>query len=200
MIAPAAASSDNEWLMEVGPALDAAHKGRDCATLETIQRTGAEAGVAVAQHLLGVFYVSDFCNQNYAEAMKWFRRASDQGAALVSAAAEFQIGKMYARGKGVSRNAVEASKWFLRSAEHGDAEAQFEMGLKYSSGHGVPEDYVLAHMWFNLAAASDWGGNTVARDKLNELAPDMTSAQIAEAQRLAREWKPKAFSSWWPWD
>ena len=51
------------------------------------------------------------------------------------------------------------------------------------------QDYVLAHMWFNLAAAQ---GEKVATDLRDSLAKKMTSAQIAEAQKLASEWKPRA--------
>ena len=53
---------------------------------------------------------------------------------------------------------------------------------------GVPKDYVLAHMWSNLSAAQ--GNKTAAagRDAVTKL---LTAEQIVEAQRLAREWKPK---------
>jgi uncharacterized protein len=52
----------------------------------------------------------------------------------------------------------------------------------------VPQDYVQAHMWLNLASAQ---GNAAAMNARNEIAPIMTPAQIAEAQRLAREFKRK---------
>jgi TPR repeat protein len=58
----------------------------------------------------------------------------------------------------------------------------------YGKGEGVPKDYVLAHMWVNFAAAQ---GHEKAKKFLDYLAKRMTSEQIAEAQRLAREWKPK---------
>jgi uncharacterized protein len=57
----------------------------------------------------------------------------------------------------------------------------------YNLGRGVPQDYILAHMWFNLAAVSDKAAVELRRG----LAAQMTPAQIAEAQKLAREWKPK---------
>jgi TPR repeat protein len=70
-------------------------------------------------------------------------------------------------------------------ADQGDADARNILGLMYYSGQGVPQDYVIAHMWLSLAAA---GGNfTAERDFI---AAKMTPAQIAEAQKLAREWKP----------
>jgi TPR repeat protein len=61
--------------------------------------------------------------------------------------------------------------------------------VTYANGAGVPQDYVLAHMWFNLAARQ---GYPSAEDHRDTLAKKMTPAQIAEAQRLAREWKPKS--------
>jgi TPR repeat protein len=73
-------------------------------------------------------------------------------------------------------------------AEQGDALAQFALGAMYDNGLGVPQDYVIAHMWFNLAAA---GGEIGAPKARAGVAEKMTPAQIAEAQELAREWKPK---------
>jgi len=58
----------------------------------------------------------------------------------------------------------------------------------YEDGQGVTQDYVQAHMWYILAAAKDWESAGNIRDRLAE---KMTPVQIAEAQRLAREWKPK---------
>jgi uncharacterized protein len=54
-------------------------------------------------------------------------------------------------------------------------------------GRGIPEDYVTAHMWFNLAAAS---GNKNAVKGRSMVAAKMTPAQVAEAQKVASEWKP----------
>jgi TPR repeat protein len=89
-------------------------------------------------------------------------------------------------------------------AEQGDAKAQYALGFMYELGKGVSQNYVLSHMWFNLAAAhshadfADYGkladimyeaakSNAEMRDRL---ANKMTPEQVAEAQRLAREWKP----------
>jgi TPR repeat protein len=65
------------------------------------------------------------------------------------------------------------------------AEALFELGLAYATGHGEPVDYVRAHKWFNLAAMM---GDERAREERADLAELMNPAEIAEAQRLAREW------------
>ena len=71
------------------------------------------------------------------------------------------------------------------AAEKGLVEAQYNLGLMYATGLGVARDYVLAHKWFNIAAVQ---GSPEARVDRSELALDMTSEEIAEAQRLAREW------------
>jgi TPR repeat protein len=79
-------------------------------------------------------------------------------------------------------------KWFRKAADQGHAAAQHNLGFMYHNGLGVPQDYVMAHMWFNLAAAL---GDEKALKTRDALAKNMTSEQITEAQRLAREWKPK---------
>ena len=52
----------------------------------------------------------------------------------------------------------------------------------------MPTDYVTAYMWFNLSAAA---GDENAATMRNKLAEAMTPEQIAEAQKMSREWKPK---------
>ena len=69
-------------------------------------------------------------------------------------------------------------------AEQGDANAQYNLGVFYDNGLGVPQ--VRAYMWFNLSAAQGREGAAAFRDLI---ARRMTPAQIAEAQKLAREWK-----------
>ena len=72
-------------------------------------------------------------------------------------------------------------------AEQGDANAQYILGVFYDNGLGVPQDKVRAYMWFNLSAAQGREGAAAFRDLI---ARRMTPVQIAEAQKLAREWKP----------
>jgi len=71
-------------------------------------------------------------------------------------------------------------------AEQGNANAQYNLGVFYDNGLGVPQDRVRAHMWLNLAAMQGRDGAAAFRDLVARL---MTPAQIAEAQKLAREWK-----------
>ncbi len=87
------------------------------------------------------------------------------------------------------RKDYAAALWIFRPlAEQGNASAQNNLGVMYAIGNGIPQDYVEAHKWANLAAAR---GNKVAKEFMDSIAARMTSDQIAEAQRLAREWKPK---------
>jgi TPR repeat protein len=86
----------------------------------------------------------------------------------------------------LAQDHAEAVKWYRRAAEQGNADAQATLGFRYERGQGVPQDYVLADMWLSLAAAKGYQ----CADKCDALAAKMTPEQIAEAQRLAREWKP----------
>ena len=87
-----------------------------------------------------------------------------------------------------SRTTAEAVRLYRKAAEQGLVEAQYNLGVMYAEGQGVRQDFVQAHMWFDLAAAS---GDLSARKNSEIIAAKMTPSQIAEAQRLAREWKPK---------
>lgn len=73
----------------------------------------------------------------------------------------------------------------VAAARAGTAEAYYDLGLRFSAGDGVELDLIEAHKWFNLAVMS---GVTEAKDYRAELAAEMTPADIAEAQRKAREW------------
>jgi alpha-tubulin suppressor-like RCC1 family protein len=73
----------------------------------------------------------------------------------------------------------------LKVAEQGNVDAQYNLGRMYANDEGVPEDMVLAYMWWNLAAAQ---GSENAQDNKDIIEQGMTREQIAEAQRLSREW------------
>ncbi len=78
-------------------------------------------------------------------------------------------------------------------AEQGEAGALYFLGYMYFLGQGVPQDYVQSHMWYNLAASRfpPGEGRDLAVRNRDIVAEKMTPAQISEAQKLAREWKPK---------
>ena len=148
-------------------------------------RRDAEQDDTETQFSLGRMYAEGIgVPQDDAEAVQWYRRAAEQG----TAEAQFNLGGMYLKGEGIPQDDAEAAQWFRRAAEQGFAGAQFNLGLMYEKGEGVPQDYIAAHLFFNLSGAK---GDEEARKARDVLAAKMTAAQIAEAQRRAREWKPK---------
>ena len=123
--------------------------------------------------------------KDFQEAARWYRLAADQG----HAKAQTLLGRMYAQGQGVAQNDQEAFRGGRKAANQGYAPAEALLGSMYYEGRsGAPQDYVLAHMWVKLAAAQGFEKAAELRDLLEEY---MTPAQLAEAQRRAREWKPK---------
>jgi TPR repeat protein len=74
---------------------------------------------------------------------------------------------------------------FEVAAQTGAPDALFELGILYATGLDVEADLIVAHKWFNLAAMR---GNRSALAHRIELAREMSASQIAQAQKLAREW------------
>jgi TPR repeat protein len=144
----------------------------------------ADQGHAHAQSSLGSMYLHGRgMRQDHGEAAKWYRLAAEQG----NAVAQFNLGAMNHKGRGMPQHYAEAMRWYRLAAHQGNALAQLAFGLMYANGRGVPQDYIEACKWFNLSAAQ---GNQDAVKSLAISTNRMTSAQIAEAQKLAREWKP----------
>ncbi len=100
---------------------------------------------------------------------------------------------MYRNGHGVPQGYAEAMGWWRKAAEQGNANAQYNLGLIYKNGQGVPQDEAQAYMWFKLSSSTFPPGEDRDQSVKNRdlLAKRMTPAQISEAQKLAREWKPK---------
>jgi len=154
-------------------------------------KTLAEQGLPPAQYTFGILYeVGHEIPQDYAEAAKWYRKAAERGDRY----AQTSLGVFYNKGQGVPQDYSEAAKWYRSAAEQGDTFAQTNLGILYAKGQGVQQNYIFAHMWFDLVASAK-----VTVPQLREkaaknrdiIASEMTPAQIAEAQRLAREWKAK---------
>jgi len=117
---------------------------------------------------------------DYATALREWRPLAEKG----NRVAQYNLGLMYDNGQGVVQDYKEAVKWYRKSAEQGNASAQVKLGLKYGIGVGVIQDNVYAHMWGNIAASN---GNADGGELRDLVAKVMTHAQIAEAQKLARE-------------
>ena len=93
----------------------------------------------------------------------------------------------YAKGQGVPQSHAEAFKWAALAANQGHVLAQYNLGIMYARGDGLPKDYLQAYFWLSLAAAR---GNRPAANARDMVAGSMTPVQLAELQRLVREWKP----------
>jgi len=147
-------------------------------------RAAAERGDAQAQDNLGIMYNNGFgVPKDACEAAKWCRKAAEQG----YPAAQIRLGNKYRFGDGVPRDAAEAAIWYRKAAEQGDRYGQERIGWAYYAGVGVELDFVEAYKWMNLAAAQ---GDLAAKEVRQSLEQSMSSAHVAQAQRLSREFKP----------
>jgi len=130
---------------------------------------------------------------DYQTALRILRPLADQG----DPRAETTLGVMYDEGHGVPQDDAEALKWYRRAAEQGYAQAQFNLGVMYARGEADDgrQDNVSAHMWFNLAASRFPASEPIARSAAiksrDAVASRMSPEEIAHAQQLARDWKPK---------
>jgi uncharacterized protein len=167
----------------------------------TLFRKLAQEGNPNYQYLLGRAYEGGDVGvpQDYAEAVRWYRKSAIQGNGM----AQMALGMMYFDGRGVTRSHKAAFTWLEPAAEQGEPLAQVTLGTMYEAGDGVPQDYIQSYMWFNIAANSfsdthhpSFSGPrevaTMARGLVTER---MTPDQIAEAQKITREWKPKKVTS-----
>ena len=171
---------------DIKPAVDRSKNNRaEYEATAKALRKSAEEGDASAQYRLGQLYDEGAgVPQDYRQAKEWFEKAAKQG----HVGAQLNLGTLYLQGEGAPQSAQMAVFWFSRAAEQGDVLAFAKLGWMYAEGRGVLQDLIQAHMWYNLSAAQ---GEERAAEARDALATQMTPAQIAAAQRLAREWKPK---------
>jgi len=122
---------------------------------------------------------------DYATAARLYRSLAEQG----KASAQHSLAKMYENGEGLPRSSAEAFRWYRLAAEQGHAGAQYYLGGMYATGAGVPRDYVQAYVWFSLSLTG--GQGEVAAQGVRDMEEKMSPAQLAEAERRVRVWKPK---------
>ena len=143
----------------------------------------AEAGDSIAQYNLALQLEG---KGGLPEAVAWYQKAADQKLRE----AEYNVGYMYAHGKGLPESDVNAELWFRRAAEQGLAVAQHTMGIFYAEGRGgVEQSFVKATNWHRkaaeqgLAAAQSHLGYLYAVGKIVERNP----AEAANWFRKAAE-------------
>ena len=117
---------------------------------------------------------------DFATALKEWKPLAEEG----NAVAQNNLGLMYHNGWGVPHDYKEAVYWYQLAAEQEHAKAQYNLGVMYALGEGVIKDYVYAYMWGNIASMNE---NDKGETLRGYVAEKMTSSQIEEAQRLARE-------------
>ena len=95
----------------------------------------------------------------YKQAMPIFKRLAARGNPF----AQFNLGVLYLRGKGVKRNLVAAARWFKMSAAKGYIPAMTNLGSLYAAGRGVKKSDRKAVTWFRRAALKN---DPLAQSKL----------------------------------
>jgi TPR repeat protein len=127
---------------------------------------------------------------DYTQAARLFSPLAEQGVA----SAQFYLGLMYEKGRGVRQDHSTALMWFRKAAGQGYAGPQNNLGLMYERGRGVRKDVVRALMWYTIAAAMLNGdeGKT-AMKRRDHLISQMTAPQIEQAQEMAQRCQQSQF-------
>lgn len=151
--------------------------------IHDIARLKREAGHgnANSQFWLGVAYErGKGVNQDYKNALRWLAKSAKQG----NADAQNMLGMMYEDGEGVPVDFARAARLYRAACEHrpdrgGAGQGCNHLAELYLDGHGVKQSRVEAYKYFKLCRCSS---------NLADLTPDMTAAEIAEAERQTKEW------------
>jgi hypothetical protein len=169
---------------------------KDMAKAAKWYHMAADQGNATAQGRLGMMYLTaDGVERNYSEAFKFCSEAAKQG----DQTGLEGLSICYDGGFGVPVDYAKAAEIIRKFAEAGDKYEQRNLGMDCEQGHGVKQDFVEAYKWYNLAASGEdismlnflkASGLEPPSKMRDRLAQQMTPEQIAEAQQLAREFKP----------
>ena len=147
--------------------------------LKKAKRGNRDAQFAVGEK----YYKGNGVDKNYAEAVKWYRKAAEHGYAK----AQCDLGTCYYEGHGVSKDYQEAVKWFRMAAGQGSEKAQHNLGLCYYMGTGLPQDYKEAVKWFRMSA-----DNGLASAQLNFGACYENGHGVVKDYHEAVKWYQKA--------
>jgi len=139
---------------------------------------------ADAQVSLGLMYRDGRgVEKDEREAVKWFRKAADQG----NANGQWKLGGMYDGGRGVERDDREAAQWYRKAAEQGQVDAQHNLGVMYDEGRGVERDDRQAVHWYRKAAEQGLGDS---ENNLGAMYRD--GSGIEQDDREAVQWYRRA--------
>ena len=112
------------------------------------QTSAAKSATALSPEEMFQNGLEHYDKKNYTEAVKWYRKAAEQG----NASAQCNLGFCYKKGQGVTQDYYEAVKWYHKAAEQGNTFAQYNLGVCYKNGDGVTQDYYEAVKWYRKAA------------------------------------------------
>lgn len=119
---------------------------------------------------------------DHATALKEWKPLAEQG----DARAQFRLGQMYHRERGVPRDYKIAVKWYILASEQGHIQAQTNLGVMLTTGRGVGKSKTGAYKWWSIAASQ---GHKKAEELRDMIKKRMTLGQITEAKRIIEEWK-----------
>src|SRR6266700_3359375 len=119
---------------------------------------------------------------DFAEAVNWFRKAADQGHAV----AQFSLGVVYKKGRGVEKNEREAVAWFRKAAEQGDTAAQSDLGAMYRDGRGVEKNAREAVAWFRKAADQGYAPRNAISERCTWTAVALRRMSARRSRGIAR--------------
>jgi TPR repeat protein len=123
------------------------------ATAKSWYEKAASQNNADAIYALGLLYETGKAGQkDLTQAMNLYRKAAEAGS---QPDAEYAVGRMILRGRGVPRDAPEGVKWLKRAAGHNQVAAQYMLGASYEAGWGVTPDPVEAYYWYRRAQDGD---------------------------------------------
>ncbi len=142
------------------------------------------AGPALADFKAGV----EAANKGaWAIVVREFTALAEQG----DSAAQFNLGLIYANGRGVAKNDIQALIWYSKAAHQTHAQAQANLAFMYATGRAVPQDLITAYMWASLAMSHAQGSTRQAAAKFRAtFAAAMTPDDVAAAERRVKAWKP----------
>jgi TPR repeat protein len=134
--------------------------------------------------------------QDFVEAVKWFRKAAEQG----EAHSQYCLGVLLENGRGLAQDYAAAVRWYHKAVEQGHTKAQNNLGLCFENGHGVQQDLPEAYKLYKLAANDPSADELLDDDftpfqgkaakNLERIAARMAAAEIAEGERRYREFRP----------
>lgn len=146
------------------------------------QKSDVEPTDAEAQFNLGERYYEA---QDYAEAVKWYRKAAEQGVGE----AQRMLGNCYYLGHGVPKDYDEAVQWYRNAIAQGNVNAMIGLGVCYENSNGVPKNIPIAMYWYKKASEQ---GYSTALENYNRLydkgyraasSPDTTTAKKKSASK-----------------